>query len=71
MTDNVNHPKHYQTASGLESIDVIEAFFADNFHLASVFKYISRAGRKNDRIEDYMKARWYLDREIERARNWK
>ena len=71
MVDMVNEPPHYQTASGLEAIDVIEAFFSDNFNLGNVFKYISRAGKKNDRIEDLRKSRWYLDREIERARAWK
>lgn len=66
MTDNVNHPQHYQTDSGLEAIDVIEAFFMPNALLANVFKYIARAGKKNDRLEDLKKARWYLDREIAR-----
>lgn len=71
MTDMVNDPPHYKTASGLEAIDVIEAFFADNYHLGNVFKYLARAGKKNNRIEDMMKARWYLDRAIERAYDWK
>lgn len=69
MTDMVNNPPHYKSG-GMEAIDVIEAFFANDFHLASVFKYISRAGKKNDRIEDLRKAHWYLDRAIERARDW-
>lgn len=69
MVDMVNEPPHYKSG-GMEAIDVIEAFFADDFHLASVFKYISRAGKKNDRLEDLRKSRWYLDRAIERARNW-
>ncbi|MBP3932189.1 MAG: DUF3310 domain-containing protein, partial [Peptostreptococcaceae bacterium] len=29
-------------------------------------KYISRAGHKDDIIQDLKKARWYLDREIQR-----
>ena len=66
MTDNVNSPKHYQSDSDLEAIDVIEAFFMSNALLANVFKYIARAGKKNDRLEDLKKARWYLDREIAR-----
>lgn len=65
MTDNVNHPAHYK-AGGLEAIDVIEAFGLA-FHLGNAVKYLLRAGRKGDRIEDLKKARWYLDREIERA----
>ena len=31
-----------------------------------VYKCLSRAGKKGDRLEDLKKARWYLDREIER-----
>lgn len=65
MTDMVNHPPHYQTDSGLEAIDVIEAFFRYNYNLGQVFKYIARCGKKNDAIEDLKKARWYLDKEIE------
>ena len=39
-----------------------------NFSLGNVVKYISRAGIKdpNRRIEDLKKAKWYLEREIER-----
>ena len=62
----VSHPDHYQTESGIEAIEVIEAFFPDSFHLGNVFKYLARAGRKGDRLEDLQKAAWYLWREIER-----
>lgn len=65
MTDMVNHPPHYQTADGLEAIDVIKAYFRENYNLGQVFKYIARCGKKNDAIEDLKKARWYLDMEIE------
>lgn len=60
--DNVNHPSHYQTESGMEAIDVIEAFFRTNYYLASTFKYMARAGKKNDELEDIEKAIWYLER---------
>ena len=66
MVDMVNEPPHYKSG-GMEAIDVIEAFFAGDFHLASVFKYIARAGRKGDYVEDLRKAAWYLQREIDRA----
>lgn len=62
MNDAVNNPSHYQTPSGLEAIDVIEAFFLDNFYFANAFKYIARAGKKNDIVEDIEKAIWYLQR---------
>lgn len=63
--DNINHPSHYQTKSGLEVIDVIEAFEL-NFLLANSIKYILRSGKKGDRIEDLKKAVWYLQREIQK-----
>lgn len=60
----VDHPQHY-SKGGIEAIDVIEAFDL-NFRLGNVVKYILRAGRKGDRIEDLKKAMWYLNREIEK-----
>ena len=67
--DDVNHPSHYASESGLEAIEVIEAFFHGNAFLANTFKYIARAGKKGGeakRLEDLKKARWYLEREIKR-----
>lgn len=64
MTDSVNHPQHYQ-AGGVEVIDVIESFGL-GFHLGNAVKYVLRAGRKGDTVEDLKKARWYIDREINR-----
>lgn len=61
----VDHPDHYQTPNGLEAVDVIEAFFHDSFHLGNAFKYIARAGKKGDYVEDLEKAAWYLQREID------
>lgn len=64
MNDPVNHPKHY-CVNGVEVLDVIEAFGL-GYHLGNTLKYILRAGRKGDRLEDLRKARFYLDREISR-----
>lgn len=63
--DVINHPPHYKSAAGLESIDVIEAFEL-GFHLGNVVKYILRHTKKGSPLQDLKKARWYLDREIER-----
>lgn len=60
--DNVNHPKHYKS-NGLECIEVIESFKL-GFNLGNSVKYILRAGKKGDRLEDLRKAVWYLEREI-------
>lgn len=66
MTDKVDHPSHYGGKENpYEAIKVIEAWNL-GFHLGNVVKYISRAGKKHDRVlEDLKKARWYLDRQIE------
>lgn len=61
-TDLVNHPPHYKTG-GIETIDFIEAKDL-NYRLGNVVKYVSRAGKKGDPIEDLEKALWYLQREI-------
>jgi hypothetical protein len=64
MSDPVNRPDHYTWhPSGVECIDVTEGF---SFNLGNAIKYIWRAGRKGDHIEDLQKARWYIDREISR-----
>jgi len=61
--DNVNHPPHYKTG-GIETIDFIEAKQL-NYHLGNVVKYITRADHKGNKLEDLMKAQWYLSRAIE------
>ena len=66
----VDHPDYYKTG-GIEAIDVIEAWNL-GFCLGNTIKYISRAGRKSNKvIEDLEKAAWYLNREIERTKTWK
>ena len=66
MTDVVNHPSHYISDTGLETIDVIEAFTEDLVGMeavctANALKYICRWKHKNG-IEDVKKAIWYLER---------
>lgn len=64
--DSVNHPKHYNShPSGIEAITIAEHF---SFCLGNVVKYIFRAGLKenNTTLVDLKKAKFYLDREIER-----
>ena len=60
----INHPSHYNKGK-FEAIDVIEDWQL-NFNLGNTVKYISRAGHKDDIIQDLKKALWYLDREIKR-----
>ncbi|GAB2702499.1 hypothetical protein BKA24_001668 [Microbacterium marinum] len=69
-TDAVNHPSHYTRFPGVEVIDLTEHL---NFCRGNAVKYIARAGAKDParEIEDLEKARWYIDREIERTRREK
>lgn len=64
MTRDKINPIHYRShPSGVEAIQVTEHF---NFCLGNAIKYIWRAGMKGDAVTDLEKARWYIDREIER-----
>lgn len=68
--DVVNHPSHYQSATGLEAIEVIEAFGL-GYGLGNATKYILRAGKKGtaeDAITDLSKAVFYIEREIEKRK---
>jgi hypothetical protein len=65
MADNPIRPAHY-TSLQPEPIEVIESWEL-GFCLGNAVKYIARAGRKGDRVEDLKKAAWYLQREIERS----
>ena len=63
-SDLIKHPSHYTAGRKYEPKDVIRDWEL-NFNLGSAVKYISRAGRKGDKIEDLEKARQFLDFEIE------
>lgn len=63
----VNHPNHYNIGK-IEVIDAIEDWGL-NFSLGNAVKYIARADHKGKPIEDLEKARWYIEREIERRKN--
>lgn len=67
MTDMVNHPPHYMVG-GIETIDYMQAKstpeeFCGHLRLTAI-KYLSRVGHKGDALEDYKKAKWYLDKLI-------
>ena len=70
--EKVNHPIHYGGADNpYEAIKVIEAWSSSfpegtEFHIGNSLKYLSRAGKKGSALEDLRKARWYLDRAIQR-----
>lgn len=66
MSDNVNHPNHYQ--GDIETIDYIKDKLTTEefrgFVKGNILKYISRERLKNG-DEDIKKARWYLNKLIE------
>lgn len=67
MTDTVNSPPHYQL-DGIETIEIIEAMGdAESYCYGNIVKYVTRARSKGNEIQDLKKARWYLNRLIERA----
>lgn len=71
MAEQVDHPDHYnQHPSGIECIDVIEHL---PFNIGNAIKYLWRAGLKlpNEYEQDYKKAIWYIEREIERLNKLK
>ena len=59
----ITHPDHYCYGK-YEPKDVIRDWGL-NFNLGSTVKYIARAGRKDDIIQDLKKAKQFLEFEIE------
>lgn len=60
----VSHPNHYISETGLEAIDVMEAFTFDLMGIeavdtANIIRYICRWKHKNG-LQDLEKAMWYL-----------
>jgi hypothetical protein len=66
----VNHPDHYGGGDNTyEAIKVIEAWDL-GFCLGNTVKYISRAGKKDETIQELEKALWYLKREIKKLKSY-
>ena len=66
--DTVNKPKHYNShPSGIQCIEITEHH---NFNVGNAIKYLWRSELKNG-LEDLKKARWYIDREIQRLESLK
>lgn len=66
--ENVNHPLHYQSADpAYETIKVIDAWGL-GFSLGNAVKYIARAGKKGNAVEDLEKAVWYINHKIEQLK---
>nr|DAI86617.1 MAG TPA: nucelotide kinase [Caudoviricetes sp.] len=70
MSDPVNHPQHYQFPGGAQPVDIAEHL---TFNTGNAVKYLARAGRtdghaKGEILQDLEKARWYINREINRLK---
>ena len=66
VVDQVNHPEHYTSdPSGVECIQITRH---RNFNIGNAFKYLWRAGLKDEskHIEDLKKAIFYIQDEINR-----
>ena len=70
VVDVVNSPSHYKSG-GIEAIEGIEASMEPEAYAGylkgSVMKYLWRYEKKGKPIEDLKKARWFLDRLIQKV----
>jgi len=62
--DNVHKPSHYTEGRQYEPKDVIRDWGL-NFNLGSAVKYVARAGRKDDIVQDLKKAQEFIQFEID------
>ncbi len=68
-TDMVNSPKHYRM-QGVEAIDILEMSMTEEEFLGylkgNVSKYLLRYKYKSKPKEDLQKAKWYIEKLIEK-----
>ena len=58
---------HYDNGKDYDVIDIIQDFDL-GFNKGNVIKYLCRAGKKDDELQDLYKAKDYIEREIEFVR---
>lgn len=56
--------KHYDNGKDYDLIDVISDYNL-NFNRGNIIKYVARAGKKDNELQDLRKALDYLQREIQ------
>ena len=63
--EQVNHPKHYGGDTTYECIKVLKAWNSPEefigFCKDNAIKYLCRSGKKDETLQEYKKARWYID----------
>lgn len=69
-SDNVNHPKHYNSSNVIcecgRQIECIDVTRHMNFNLGNAVKYLWRHIHKGG-LEDIQKAHWYIEDYISHA----
>jgi hypothetical protein len=60
--------KLYYSATTYDVIDIIQDYKL-SFNRGNILKYIIRAGKKDNELQDLLKALDYLEREIEHIRH--
>lgn len=58
---------YYEGLGDRDVIDLIKDYNL-NFNRGNILKYIIRAGKKEDELQDLLKAKDYIEREIEHYR---
>jgi hypothetical protein len=61
---------HYENGKDYDVIDIINDYQL-NFCRGNILKYVIRAGKKRDELQDLLKAKDYIEREIQLLRNKK
>lgn len=67
INQEIDRPTHYKSKSGKDVIEWCEDFgLMNNAYVFNIFKYLSRAGKKNNNseLQDALKAEVYLKRYI-------
>ena len=67
IPDVVNNPSHYMIVDGFEVIDVIKALALDDYFYGNAIKYLLRAKRKGNLVQDLQKCKKHIDWMIENA----
>ena len=69
MSEAVNHPSHYGGDVPHETYKCLRAWGLENDALIwNAVKYLSRAGKKGNKIEDLEKSVWYINARIEQLK---
>lgn len=63
VSEDTINPSHYKTDTGVECIEIAEAF---PYNIGNAIKYAWRAGKKDDLLQDLKKCQWYIERACER-----